>query len=293
MTHSGGSLPFAVVTVALAYEALATVARGGWPWWRTLLFLTGCCLLGYALTPESLPWPAGDFRGHLLQHLLIGMFAPLCLVLGAPVTLLLRTLPHRAGRAVGRLLRSRLVHAVANPIVALTLNLGGLAVLYFTPLYSATTSNGTVHLLVQVHFLVAGYLFAWAVAGPDPAPGRPGVPARLVMLGVAIAFHATVSQLMYAGAYLELPVPVNQRQGGATLMYYGGDIAELLLAVALVSTWRPGRPARPGVSQAEAPRTALRTTGRASSPRYARRRPRRTARPSRPTGRSPASGAAG
>ncbi|MET0415840.1 MAG: cytochrome c oxidase assembly protein [Actinoplanes sp.] len=226
-----------ILAVAIGYEVLATVGGRPWPWWRTAFFLTGCTLLAAGFTLHA---PSGDFRTHMLQHLLIGMFAPLALVLGAPVTLLLRTLPRPAGRAVGRLLRSRYVHLVANPVVALTLNLGGLVLLYFTPLYAATTRDPTLHLLVHVHVLLAGCVFAWVGAGPDPAPRRPSVPARLVVLGVAIAFHSVLSQLMYAGL-VDLPVPVAQRQGGAELMYYGGDIAELLLAAALVATWRPAR----------------------------------------------------
>jgi putative membrane protein len=285
--HSGGSLLVAVVAAALLYEALATIDRRGWPWWRTMLFLGGCGLLVYALTSDALPWPAADFRAHMLQHLLVGMVAPLGLVLGAPVTLLLRTLPRPAGRAVGRVLRSRVGHVLANPVVALTLNLGGLAALYLTPLYAATLHYGEMHGLVHMHFLLAGCLFAWVIAGPDPAPVRLAVPVRLVLLGVAIAVHAVLSQLMYAGIYVDLPVPPDQRQGGAALMYYGGDIAELLLAATLVSTWRPRvRPAGPRT-------TVRRTSGPASSPTYARRSPRRTARPSPPTGTSPASGAAG
>lgn len=60
-----------------------------------------------ALLPPLAPFVHGDFRGHMAQHLLIGMYAPLALVLGAPVTLLLRALPaHRARRSAG-LLRSR------------------------------------------------------------------------------------------------------------------------------------------------------------------------------------------
>ncbi|SNY45695.1 cytochrome c oxidase assembly protein [Paractinoplanes atraurantiacus] len=136
--------------------------------------------------------------------------------------------------AAGRLMRHRLVHAVAHPVVALTLNLGGLAVLFLTPLYAATTRDPTLHLLVHVHFPIAGYLFAWVIAGPDPAPRRPSVPYRLAVLGVAIAFHSILSQLLYAGV-LDLPVPVAERQGGAELMYHGGDIAELLLAGALLA----------------------------------------------------------
>jgi putative membrane protein len=242
MSHPHGlDAGLLILAVAAGYEILATVGRRPWPWWRTALFLTGCTLLVAGFTPGALPWPADDFRTHMAQHLLIGMLAPLALVLGAPVTLLLRTLPRPAGRLVGRLLRTRVVHAVAHPIVALVLNLGGLLLLFGTPLYAATTRDPALHLLVHVHFLLAGYLFAWVIAGPDPAPRRPSVPARLVVLGVAIAFHSALSQLMYAGAVLDLPVPAAQRQGGAELMYYGGDIAELLLAGALVSGWRPVR----------------------------------------------------
>src|SRR5690606_22058938 len=88
------------------------------------------------------------------------------------------------------------------------------------------------------HFLLAGYAFAWAIAGQDPAPGRPGVPVRLVVLGVAIVVHATVAQLMYAGL-TAIQVPMHELRGAADIMYYGGDLAELLLALAMLTRWRP------------------------------------------------------
>ncbi|WP_433789895.1 cytochrome c oxidase assembly protein [Actinoplanes sp. CA-252034] len=252
MTHGhlpGGGLPLLLVAVAMiGYEVLALrVAR--WPPWRTVSFVTGCALLVVGLTPAALPWASGDFRGHMLAHLLVGMFAPIALVLGAPVTLLLRTVPRRAGRVIGRLLRSRPVHAVAHPVVALVLNVGGLVALYLVPL-------PPMHPLVSLHFLLSGYLFAWVVAGPDPAPRRPSAPARLVMLGVAIAAHSILAQLLYAGVLVDVPVPREQREGGAELMYYGGDIAELLLAVALV-TGRPRRGARQGTKTARTQSSSL------------------------------------
>jgi putative membrane protein len=67
------------------------------------------------------------------------------------------------------------------------------------------------------------------------------VPARLVVLGVAIAGHAVLSQLLYAGAFFQAAVPGAELRGAGELMYYGGDIAELLLALALVTFWRPRR----------------------------------------------------
>jgi putative membrane protein len=232
--------PLLAIAAAIGYTVLTAIVAA-WPGRRTVSFLTGSGLLVIGLIPQTSPWPAGDFRTHMLQHLLIGMLAPLGLVLGAPVTLLLRAIPRRAGRVVGRILRSRPVHVLAGPVVALILNLGGIALLHLTPLYATTTRDPGLHLLVHMHFLLAGYLFAWVVAGPDPAPRRPSVPVRLMVLGVAIAFHAVFSQLMFAGVIVNPPVPRAEREGGAELMYYGGDIAELLLAAALVTRWRPRR----------------------------------------------------
>ncbi|WP_424534922.1 cytochrome c oxidase assembly protein [Sphaerisporangium viridialbum] len=245
----GQGAAFAVLAVLLAgcYAALAARRRGearGWSRWRTASFVAGATLLLLGSLPPVASLAGHDFRGHMLQHLLIGMLAPLGLVLGAPVTLALRSASPRHRRAIAAVLRSRALHLAAGPWTALGLNVGGLAVLYLTPLYRMTAGHPVLHHLVHAHFLLAGCLFAWVVAGPDPAPRRPSVPRRLVVLGVAVAVHATLSQLMYAGLLVDVPVPAAQLRGGAEIMYYGGDVAELLLAFAMVSTWRPARRGR-------------------------------------------------
>ncbi|WP_309074599.1 cytochrome c oxidase assembly protein [Paenarthrobacter sp.] len=234
----------ALVALAAVYFVIAAKQNKqpkGWPRWRTALFLSGLAVLGFGLTPQLSPYPHGSLPAHMFQHLLIGMYAPIGLVLGAPVTLLLRTIPRKQGRRLGRVLRSRPLHVIAHPVTALVLNVGGLAVLYFTPLYEAATHNPTLHMLIHVHFIAAGILFAWAIAGPDSAPHRPSVPARLMVLGVAIAGHAIISQLLYAGLFVQVAGSAVERRQAGELMYYAGDIAELLLAFALVSSWRPAR----------------------------------------------------
>ncbi|GAA4202657.1 cytochrome c oxidase assembly protein [Streptosporangium oxazolinicum] len=260
--HGHGGDPVAVLApVALAVVAggyaLLAARRGreprGWNRWRTAGFLAGVALVAAAVTGPVAAFAEVDFRGHMLQHLLIGMLAPLGLVLGAPVTLLLRSLPPVHRRRVGAVLRCRAAHLLAGPWIALLLSVGAMVALYCTPLYRLVSGGALPHHLVHAHFLLAGCLFAWVIAGPDPAPRRPPVPLRLVVLGVAIAVHATLSQLMYAGLAVDVPVPVEQLRGAAEIMYYGGDIAELLLAFALVSTWRPVRAAP---RRAPAPATA-------------------------------------
>lgn len=234
-------LVFAVVYLRLVRRARRRNPAVGWSRWRVVSFTAGLVLLAVALVPPVAPWAHTDFRGHMAQHLLIGMYAPLALVLGAPVTLVLRTVSVRRGRQVTALLHSPPVRLVTHPAVALLLSTGSLAVLYFSPLYDALTSQPVGHWLLHAHFLFAGSLFAHVIAGPDPAPTRPAVRVRLVYLGCAIALHAVLSQLMYGGLWVDVRAPVAEVQGGAEIMYYSGDIAELLLAAALVTTWRPER----------------------------------------------------
>lgn len=209
--------------------------------WRTAVFLAGCAVLAGALSPGLSPYRPGDFREHMLQHLLVGMVAPTCLALGAPMSLALRSLPVHRRRLAALVLRSRGLHVFTHPATVLTLNVGGLVALYATPLAGFVDDHPAVHHLVHLHLLVSGYLYAWLIAGPDPAPRRPSVRVRLVLLGIVVAAHAALSQLMYAGVLGGAEVPADVLRGAATLMYYGGDIAELALAVALVATWRPNR----------------------------------------------------
>lgn len=250
--EGGGALPGAVLTglllfvAAVCYLLAARRARcrnavQGWSGWRSASFLTGLALLAVALLPPLAPAAHSDFRGHMAQHMLIGMYAPLALVLAAPITLLLRALPHDHARRVAVLLHSPPARLLAHPAAALTLSTGTLGVLYFTPLYNAVMAHPAGHWLLHAHFLASGCLFAYAIAGPDPAPSRPGVRSRLVYLGIAIAAHALIAQAMYGGFFLDVHAPIDQVQQGAEIMYYGGDIAELLLAGALVASWRPER----------------------------------------------------
>jgi putative membrane protein len=243
--HTVGVPLLVVLLLAVAYELLSM--RRPWSPWRAASFMTGCAVLILGLTVDQV---VNGFRGHVLQHLLIGMIAPLGLVLGAPVTVVLRALPTRGGRLVVRVLRSHAIRAMAHPITCVALSVGPLLALYLTPLYVHTTGSPALAGLLHAHLLIAGCLFAWLIAGPDPAPHRPSVPVRLVVLGIAVAAHTVVSQLLYAGTYVHIPGPVTDRQAGATLMYYGGDIAELLLALALVTSWRrrPGSSRRPSAT---------------------------------------------
>lgn len=232
-------IPLIAYLIAAARQAHT---RRRWSAWRTLSFATGISVLAVAMSPVLSGLAHQQLQNHMVQHLLIGMFAPLALVLGAPVTLCLRTVPTEAGRRVASMLRRRPVHLFSHPIAALILNVGGMYVLYVTPLFSAAISRPWLHALISLHFLLAGYLFTWAIAGPDPAPRRPGIRTRVAILLISMAAHATLGKLMYAHSWPRgTHFSEDEVQEAAMLMYYGGDLAELLLAIALFATWYQSR----------------------------------------------------
>jgi putative membrane protein len=231
--------------------------RWGRPWspWRTASFAVGCVLLSVALSPVIEQTAVEDARGHMVQHLILGMYAPLGLVLGAPLTLLLGASPVDARRTMRRMLGRRWLRLPANLVVATSLNVGGLYLLYLTPLYALSTRSDIVHHLTHVHFLVAGSLFAWAITGPDPSPARAPMAWRVVALIAAAGAHNVLAKLLYARAP-DLPpgaaLHPAEVEAAAQWMYWGGHLAEALLLVALFGAWyrkaprvRPRAPARP------------------------------------------------
>jgi len=134
-THPGGTvagtwlLPIvaAGLPAALYQAAVGRLHRSGrtWSTWRTAGFALGLALVAAALSP-TVEAAAADARGHMVQHLLLGMFAPLALVLGAPMTLLLAALPQHSRRQVAAVLRSRPLHALTHVATAAVLSVGGL-----------------------------------------------------------------------------------------------------------------------------------------------------------------------
>lgn len=248
--HTSSSLlPWLVLgLLALALAAYLTAAlrlrrRGKrWSAWRDLSFTAGMALLAIALSPPTHAAASREFSGHMLQHLLIGMYAPLALTLAAPVTLALATLPTGARRPLARALHAPPSRVLSHPVTAALLNTGGMFLLYLTPLYAAMERHSAPHYLVMLHFLLAGYLFTWAIAGQDAALGRPPLGTRLIVLLAAAGAHAALSKLMYAHGW---PARTHHIPGdleaGAQLMYYGGDVAELLLATMLFAGWYQAR----------------------------------------------------
>ena len=251
--HDGGPAWLLVVAAAgvplLAYLAAAAVVRSRtgrpWPLARTVVFAAGVLTLAVGLSPAAGDLAGSAARGHMAQHVLVGMLAPLGLVLGAPLTLALSAMPVAVRRRGTAVLRRRPVDVLVHPATAGALHVAGLYGLYLTPLHALALQRPDVHALALLHLGLTGCLLTFALVGPERAGRPPGLAWRVGVLVVASAAHGHVAKLLHlrAPAQASDPATVVELQDAARWMYAAGDVAEVLLAVALFAGWyrRAGR----------------------------------------------------
>ncbi|WP_159887942.1 cytochrome c oxidase assembly protein [Paenibacillus puerhi] len=211
-----------------AYAAILSNRRySPWPPIRYFLWFAGN-LSAVAASAGPLAAKAHlDFTAHMIGHLLLGMLAPLLLVLAAPMTLMLRVLPLGVSRRLARFHRSAPIRVLCDPATASILNVGGLVVLYTTSLYMWMQQSVALHLLVHVHVFLAGCLFTVALIGVDPTPHRTSRTYRGIVLIVSLAAHGLLSKYIYA--HPPAGVPAAQAETGGMVMYYGGDVIDAVL----------------------------------------------------------------
>jgi len=230
-------LGLGLAAVVYLGAALAENRRGGrgWPWFRAVLWLAGLGCVAAVLVGPLATLAHTEFPAHMLAHLLVGMLAPVLLVLAAPVTLALRTLHAVPARRLARSLGSGVSRFLSHPVPAATINVGSLWLLYATGLGAAMLQNPVLHYLLLAHFLIAGYLFTASIIGVDPAPHRAGFRLRLVVLVLAIGLHSALAKYIYVHPPEGTTTPAAEL--GGLVMYYGGDLIELVVVAVFFSQW--------------------------------------------------------
>jgi putative copper resistance protein D len=275
-----------VIAAAAAYLAAwrrlsRGPARSGAPragrWRRLACF--GAGLLAIIVAVDGPPDVLSDvsFSAHMIQHLLLQLVAPPLLLLGGPLSLLLRADPPWLPRRVlVRLLRSRPVRALAHPVTALGLFTIVLVASHLSPLFNLTLTHSWVHQLEHVTFLITALLLWWPAIGVDPAPHRLSYPARMLYLlldmpvmaylGLAIANSSRVLYPYYAAHRPPWGVSALQDQAAAgTIMWISGTFTMVPALAVLLLRWldedarrqarldaRPAAGPGPGGSQREA-----------------------------------------
>ncbi len=244
-----------VFATALYIKGVVLLSRRGvkWPIGRTLSFAFGVSLLDYSTSGGLGLYGIFSFQYHMIAHMVLSMIAPIFLVLSAPITLALRTLPQ--GRNSDErgirgwfisILHSKVSMIWTHPIVVLAIFDGSLFALYFTSLFGDLMSSHFGHLLMNLHFIGAGLLFFFVIVGVDPHPRRTHHLVRMVILLAAMSIHAFFSVALMSsrtlidGGYYELlarpwatDLLADQRAGAS----FGWAMGEIPILIAFVATF--------------------------------------------------------
>ena len=244
-----------LLMTALYVKGVLVLSKRGdkWPVGRTVAFALGVAGVDFATSGGLGVYAHFAFSYHMVAHMVLGMIAPIGFVLSAPITLALRTLPQ--GRTENErgirgtliaLIHSRYMTILTNPIVALAIFDGSLFALYLTPLFGSLMKSHSGHLFMDLHFLLAGYLFFYVIIGIDPNPRRIPHIVRIIILFAAMSIHAffsitllSTSTLIDGGYFTSLHTPwitnllTDQHTGGAL----GWAMGEIPILIALIATF--------------------------------------------------------
>ncbi|MDA2990363.1 MAG: cytochrome c oxidase assembly protein [Actinomycetota bacterium] len=227
-----------------------------WPVGRAVAWVAGCAALVVATSSGIRSYGSAMFSVHMAEHMTLNMFAPVLLVLGAPVTLALRVLPSaKPGQPPGprewilRLIHSPITTFLSHPATAFVLFVGSLYAVYFTPLFDTLVRYHWGHEFMAVHFLITGYLFYWGIIGVDPGPRRLPFIGRLALLFAVMPFHAffgiammTMTTTVGANFYRSLALPwvpsINDDQHlGGAIAWGSSEVPLVMVVIALVIQW--------------------------------------------------------
>jgi cytochrome c oxidase assembly factor CtaG len=204
------------------------------PGWRIALFFLGIALLVLAVaSPIAVVGEEELFSFHMVQHLLIGDLAPLCLLAGLTGPLL---------RPVLALPGAMRLRVLANPLIALPIWTTNLVLWHLPFFYEGAVRNGVVHALEHVCFFAAGIVLWLPVLETLPAPEWFGTGAKLgYVVGVRLIATVIGNVFIWGGApfydvyktghdYLGLSPSADQSLAGSVMMLEGSIVTIVAIA---------------------------------------------------------------
>ncbi|MGB6275592.1 MAG: cytochrome c oxidase assembly protein, partial [Rhodococcus sp. (in: high G+C Gram-positive bacteria)] len=270
-------LIFGTAAIVMAVVYLIGVRRlrlrgDAWPVGRTVAWVLGCLTLLISTSSGIGRYSTAVFSVHMTGHMMLSMLAPVLLALGGALTLALRVLPAAGKDGVPGMrewlligLHSRISQFLTHPLVASLIFVGGFYVLYLGGIFGAVLDSHGAHLLMNLHFVLSGYLFYWTVIGVDPSPRKIAPVTKLAVVFGSLPFHAffgvalmSMNTVMGAWFYRTLGLDWNsdllgdQKLGGG-IAWATGEVPLVLVMLALLIQWSRSddRDARRGDRAAE------------------------------------------
>jgi putative membrane protein len=255
--------PIALIAGAYAMRARTLAHRGqSVPGWRIALFVLGIVLLVLAVaSPIAVVGEEELFSFHMVQHLLLGDLAPLCLLAGLTGPLL---------RPVLTLPGAMRLRVLANPLVALPIWTTNLVLWHLPFFYEGAVRNGAVHALEHVCFFTAGIVLWLPVLETLPAPEWFGTGAKLgYVVGVRLIATVIGNVFVWGGApfydvyktgddYLGLSPSADQSLAGSVMMLEGSIVTIVAIAWLFLRMAQEGEVRQELIEQGHDPRAVRR-----------------------------------
>ena len=222
--------------------------------WQRASFCAGIAVLFVALQSPVEPLAEHYFAIHQAQHLLVRMVGPLLILLGAPLTPMLRGMPAwlRQG-VVRRIVRQPgakwLYGKITNPIFTVVTFLALLFIWQTPGPHNLAVHNDWVHEAMHATMLASGFLFWWIVIDPKPHRSRLHYGLRVLYLGIIVLPNTllgaaiTFRETAIYSAYQTLPRPweglsyLSDQQLGGLALWVPGDMMSIIAAGIVMYMW--------------------------------------------------------
>ena len=221
--------------------------------WHKISFFSGLFVIFLALQSPLDPLAEHYFFIHQIQHLMIRMVGPLLVLLGAPLTPVLRGLPlwllQGGVRTVVRNPRvRRAYHRLTNPVAAVLIFLSALYLWQIPLLHDTAVRNEYVHQVMHATMLFSGFLFWWLVIDPKPHRSRLHYGLRVLYLGLIVLPNTvlgagiTFSRGLLYDSYAEVEQPfvldaITDQQLGGLFLWVIGDMMSIVAAGIVMIMW--------------------------------------------------------
>jgi putative membrane protein len=209
--------------------------------WQLAFYVIGIISIGVALLSPIDALALTLLSMHMVQHLLLLMIAPLCLLLANPLAVVLWGLPAGIGNRAGRLFRRgcffrKILWGGTLMPVTWSVYVVNLWAWHHPALYQMALRNEWVHDLQHLLFFSTAILFWWPIV--NPAPRLHGVISygyRIIylvaatlqntLLGMAISLPERLLYPFYSIVpELQDITPINDQALGGGIMWVSGHM---------------------------------------------------------------------
>ena len=250
--------PLAIVTVfglgILYYRGLKDWKKRSRPVrkWQIASFYTGITVLLLTLVSPLDSLSDQLFIFHNIQHVLLRVTAPALIILGAPLTPVLRGVPIELRMRLIRPLVSnralrKIYKTLQNPVLVPGLFL---LVLFFWALpgpHDAAVENLALHYLMHLTMTSTSFLFWWLIIDPKPHRSNVHYGVRILImgftllpntvLGAIITFAGSIQYESYGDVRLWGIDPLTDQRVGALLQWLLVDMMSLAVTLVIFGMW--------------------------------------------------------